>query len=88
MADLIEAQGFIALDNPQIAQEVAQRVWDAASCLCDNPNIGRLGHISGTHEWVVTRTPYLVVYRIKDDAVEILRVWHTKRNWRNESIER
>jgi toxin ParE1/3/4 len=25
--------------------------------------------------------PYIVPYRIKDDAVEVLRVFHTSRKW-------
>jgi len=87
LADLVEAQTFIASDDPQAAQNVAQRIWDAASKLPDNPDIGRLGHVSGTREWVVTHTPYLIVYRTKNDAVEILRVWHTRRDWRNEPAE-
>ncbi len=87
LADLIEAQAFIAQDDPQAAQQVAQRVWEAASNLRDNPDIGRPGHVTGTREWVVARTPYLIVYRTKGDTVEILRVWHTRRDWRNESDE-
>ena len=87
LADLVEAQSHIAQDDPHIARMVAQRIWDAASRLRDNPHIGRAGHVSGTLEWVVLRTPYLIVYRIKDDAVEIIRVWHMKRDWRNEPVE-
>ncbi len=79
LADLIEAQNFIARDNPAAAQAVAQRVWEAAERLCDNPQIGRQGHVQGTREWSVTHTPYLLVYRVKNDAVEILRVWHGRR---------
>jgi toxin ParE1/3/4 len=82
LADLIEAQEHIAHENPSAAQAVAQRVWDAARCLQDNPEIGRTGHVSGTREWVVTQTPYLIVYRCAGGTVEILRVWHTKRNWK------
>ena len=66
LADLIEAQSFIALDDPQAARMVAQRVWDAASRLRNNPNIGRIGHVTGTHEWVVTRTPYIVAVGFRD----------------------
>jgi toxin ParE1/3/4 len=80
---LIEAQNFIARDNPTAAAMIAQRAWDAATKLCDNPNIGRRGHVPGTREWVVNGTPYLIVYRVKDDSVEILRVWHSRRNWQN-----
>jgi len=81
LADLIEAQSFIARDNPTAAAAVAQRIWDAATKLCDNPSSGRPGKFPGTREWVVRDTPYLIVYRAKDDAVEILRVWHSRRNW-------
>ena len=81
LADLIEAQNFIARENPAAAAAVAQRIWDASTNLCDHPNIGRPGHVPGTREWVVTDTPYLIVYRVKNDAVEILRVWHGRRNW-------
>ena len=81
LADLIEAQSFIARDNSTAAAAVAQRIWDAATKLCDNPSSGRPGQFSGTREWVVGDTPYLIVYRAKDDTVEILRVWHGRRNW-------
>ena len=81
LADLIEAQNYIARDNPAAAQAVAQRVWDASKNLCDQPGMGRPGHVQGTREWPVSQTPYLIVYRVKNDAVEILRVWHGRRNW-------
>jgi len=86
LADLVEAQEYIARDNPAAAQAVAQRVWDAAKRLCDNPQIGRQGHVQGTREWPVTQTPYLIVYRVKDDALEILRVWHGRRDWQKNPI--
>jgi toxin ParE1/3/4 len=83
LADLVEAQNYIARDNPAAAEAVAQRVWDAAKRLCDNPESGRQGHVQGTREWPVSQAPYLIVYRVKNDAVEILRVWHGRRNWQN-----
>ena len=81
LADLIEAQQYIARDNPSAAQTVAQRVWEAANNLTDHPEIGRKGHVEGTREWLVSQTPYLIVYRVRGDAIEILRVWHGRRNW-------
>ena len=35
----------------------------------------------GTRELVVPGLPYIVVYRVGSDAVEILRVYHTAMNW-------
>ena len=83
LADLINAHDYIARVNPTAAQSIAQKVWDAANFLCDHPGVGRPGHVEGTREWVVGGTPYLIVYRVKDDEMQILRVWHGRRNWQN-----
>ena len=81
LADLTEAQDYIARDNPSAAEAVAKRVWEASNTLGEHPEVGRQGHVQGTREWPVSQTPYLIVYRLKDEVVEILRVWHGRRNW-------
>ena len=58
-------------------------IWDATQTLADNPLIGRNGHVTGTREWVVQQTPYLIVYRAREDRIEILHVYHGKRNWQS-----
>ena len=40
------------------------------------PFRGRLGREEGTRELVISRLPYIVIYRVKDDAVEILYIYH------------
>ena len=86
LADLIDAHDYIARYNPTAAQSIAQKIWDAAEALCDHPEAGRRGHVEGTREWVVTDTPYLIVYRVKGDELQILRVWHGRRNWQNNPL--
>lgn len=44
--------------------------------LLDFPESGRIGQVPGTRELVVTNLPYIVVYRVNGDTVEILRVMH------------
>ena len=44
------------------------------------PYIGRPGDDLKTREWRVQRTPYLLVYRLSGDVIEIIRVWHDKRD--------
>jgi len=83
LADLIEAQNFIAREKSEAANDIARKVWKASKELGENPEIGRSGHINGTREWVVGQTPYLIVYRIKNNRLEILRVWHGKQNWQS-----
>lgn len=84
LQDFDEAQDYIAKDSPLAAQAVAQRIADAAKNLIENPELGRPGHVPGTREWVVTRTPHLLVYRINGDTLEILRVWHGRQDWQNQ----
>jgi toxin ParE1/3/4 len=45
------------------------------------PQSGRPGRVSGTRELVVTRTPYVVPYRVQGRNIEILRVYHGARKW-------
>jgi plasmid stabilization system protein ParE len=41
------------------------------------PSRGRIGRREGTRELALTPLPYIVAYRIRRDAVEILNIWHT-----------
>ena len=80
LIDFLEAQDYIARSNPVAAHQVAQRLWDAAQRLGANPMIGRVGTLPGTREWVVARTPYLIVYWVSAEVVEVLRVWHVRQD--------
>ncbi len=84
LSDLIEAQAHIAKENQKAAKIVAHKVWDASLQLANNPEIGRTGHVDGTREWVVGQTPYLIVYRVNKNQIEILRVWHSRLKWQSE----
>ena len=43
--------------------------------------LGRRGQIADTRELIITRYPYIVAYRVGQDAVEIVTVWHTARDY-------
>lgn len=81
LIDFDEAQAYIAQENPFAAQTVADRIWQASQRLAETPHIGRPGIEPETRHWIVQRTPYLIVYRVSDEVVEILRVWHGRRDW-------
>jgi len=74
--DFEQAQDFIAQDDPEAAHKIAQRILDATGKLLEFPRIGRIGEDEDTREWIVPKTPYMLIYTIKEDAVELLRVWH------------
>ena len=72
---------YIARDNPQAAHEVALRIRVAVRQLSDHPRLGRKGRIRGTYELVIHSIPYIVLYRIKGNGVQILSVYHNSRKW-------
>ncbi|CAH2406917.1 hypothetical protein MES5069_550048 [Mesorhizobium escarrei] len=53
-------------------------------CCPPNPFIGRVGEINGTRELVISGTPYVVAYRVKDTQIEVLFVQHGAREWPGE----
>ena len=57
------------------------KVEKAVQSLKKHPAMGRPGRVSGTRELVVADTPYIVPYRVRDDVVEVLRVFHAARQW-------
>jgi toxin ParE1/3/4 len=81
VADLGHICDYILLNNPKAATRTADRIEAATKRLRRFPNIGRPSDIAGTREIVVPGVAYLVVYRIAPQTVEILRIFHTSRNW-------
>ena len=81
LRDLEEAEEYIAQDDPQAATAVVLKIVRAVSLLKDQSGIGRSGRVPGTKELIVPNTPFIVPYRVKDDTVQILRVYHSSRVW-------
>jgi len=72
---------YIEADSPQSAITVDDRIRERVETLAQFPHSGRPGRIEETRELVVTRTLYIVAYRISGDSVRILRVLHGARRW-------
>lgn len=82
--DLKAQMAYIAAENPAAAQRVADAIRAAASALSDIPT-GRPGRVTDTYEKSVTRLPYIIAYAITSspagEAIAIVRVIHTARDW-------
>ncbi|MDQ2949544.1 MAG: type II toxin-antitoxin system RelE/ParE family toxin [Acidobacteriota bacterium] len=76
---LQQIHAFIERDKPDAAANTIERVLTAAEKLQEHPNLGRPGRRKGTRELV--HPPFLIVYRIKGDAVEIAAVLHGNRKY-------
>ena len=70
------AKGCISKDSPEAAVRVVLKVQAAVEQLTKFTNLGRVGQVEGTRELVIPKTPFIVVYRVKGNAVQILRVLH------------
>ena len=68
-------------DNPEAAAKVAAILFDGYGTLGQFPRRGRKGRIEGTRELVFPGLPYIVVYRIQDQDLEILRIYHGAQDW-------
>jgi len=64
------------------AEPTVRTIYDRIRLLKASPNRGRPGHRSGTKELALTPLPYVVVYSVKADAVEILHIYHGAQDWR------
>jgi len=69
---------YIAEDNPKAAKLVFRRIHEPARKLERFLNVGRSGQVPGTRELVVANLPYIIVYRITEAEVQILRVLHVR----------
>ena len=81
LLDLDEIEKYVVGDNPAVAGQVIVKIIQAVSLLREQQGIGRAGRVPGTKELVVPGLPYIVPYRVKEGAVQVLRVYHTSRKW-------
>jgi toxin ParE1/3/4 len=79
-ADVQSIFDYIALENPGAAARVIGTIEQATLRLGLFPLSGRTGAVDGTRELVVPRLPYIAVYRIKAETVEIIAVFHAAQN--------
>ena len=79
--DLQALRQYIANDKLSAANRLAKRILNAVNHLPSQPSMGRPGRVLGTRELIVSSTPYIVPYRVKNNSIEILRVLHVAMEW-------
>ena len=56
------------------------KIRAAGNRLVKTPTIGRPGRVEGTRELVATQN-YILPHRVRDNEIQILHVFHSKRRW-------
>ena len=73
---LIEIADYIRLRDARASIHVRDRIRETFAILGEFPRIGREGKVRGTREILVAGQPFIVIYRVRKDAVMILGVHH------------
>jgi len=79
--DLTGILDYIARDDPGVALATIDRIEAVALRLIDFPLSGREGSVPDTRELPISGLPFLIIYRVKDVNIDVLRVLHGARQW-------
>lgn len=79
--DLSAVARYLQERSPQGARRMIRRIHEAAQLLDERPQAGKPGREDGTREFVVGRTPYLLVYELERERPLILPVLHGSQAW-------
>ena len=81
LRDLQSVKEYISQDKPDVALAVVKRVMESIENITIFPSIGRTGRVPLTKELIVSGTPLIIGYQIKQDTLYIVRIIHTARKW-------
>lgn len=80
LADRDRIMDRIGRDNPDAAADLDEMFESKGEIARQRPTLYRKGRVHGTRE-IVAAANYVIVYAIKKDRVEVLRVMHARRQW-------
>ena len=76
---------YLKVHHPRYRQATMRKLYGKIRALREAPHIGRPGRIEGTREIFFSPMPYVAVYRMHEDAIEVWRIWHTSQSRNDES---
>jgi toxin ParE1/3/4 len=72
---------YIEDRNVLASLAISKHLQQQASQLSDFPFLGRKCRLPDSFELVVSRTPYILAYMVQGHPVQILHVFHERRDW-------
>jgi toxin ParE1/3/4 len=75
-ADLQHISDYLKQHHPHYRQPTLRKLYDTIRDLKNWPERGRPGCEEGTREILFPPLPYVAVYRVTGQAIEVLRVYH------------
>mgnify|MGYP000580167391 CR=1 FL=1 len=77
--DIAHAVDHLTKNDPPAIPGFSTAIYKSLTLIMNNPNVGRPVAGRPTRLWSMPNWPYVIPYRVKGDTVEVLRIWHTKR---------
>jgi toxin ParE1/3/4 len=75
-ADLEHINDYLKERHPHYRQRTMRKLYEAVQSLKKFPHLGRMGREDGTRELLFPPMPYIAVYRVKEQSIEVLRIYH------------
>lgn len=75
-ADLEHISNYLKDRYPQYRQPTLRKLYEAIRSLKESPHRGRPGREDGTRELLFPPMPYIAVYRVRENTIEVLRIYH------------
>ena len=79
-SDLEDIRNYVDAHFPEFSRTTVKTIYTEIQSLRRFPMRGRTGEVEGTREYWLSPLPYIVVYRVTDDTIEVIRIWHTSQN--------
>jgi toxin ParE1/3/4 len=74
--DMEQLARYLRENHPQYWQPTIRKIYSTIQSLKEWPNRGRVGGEGETRELLFPPLPYVAVYRVKAESIEVLRIYH------------
>jgi plasmid stabilization system protein ParE len=75
LEDLEWMRSYYTKVFPDGAIRAREQFKATVNLICEHPSIGHETDIQDVLEFTIPKTPFSVIYREKDDCIEVLRIW-------------
>ena len=74
--DLQHINDYLKDHHPHYRQPTMRRLYETIHSLKALPYRGQAGRENGTREILFPPLPYVAVYRVKEENIEVIRIYH------------
>jgi plasmid stabilization system protein ParE len=65
---------------PEGALNAHAHYMRAIRLLLEHPHVGQEIDAAGTRAWPIPKTPFSLIYRVRNEKIQVLRVWDNRRD--------